>query len=103
MNFEEFFFITGRIDNCPNVIINKKAVALKEVSADLIKRFNGEVPRTYDELISAAPKPDWRKQLEETHALIRARYGEREIEPAPEEIIRQGRENRDEQLLDNLR
>ena len=57
----------------------------------------------YDELISAAPKPDWRKQLEETHALIRARYGEREIEPAPEEIIRQGRENRDEQLLDNLR
>jgi prevent-host-death family protein len=57
----------------------------------------------YDELVSAAPQPDWREQLAETHALIRARYGDREIEPTPEEIIRQGREERDEQLLDNLR
>ena len=31
---------------------NKKAVALKEVSRDLIKRFNSRVPKTYDELIS---------------------------------------------------
>lgn len=31
---------------------NKKAVALKEVSADLLKRFEGEVPKTYEELIS---------------------------------------------------
>ena len=30
---------------------NKKAVALKEVSADLIKRFDSRVPRTYHELI----------------------------------------------------
>jgi len=57
----------------------------------------------YDQLVAAAPIPDWRKQLEETHALIRARYGDREIQPPPEEIIRQGREERDEQLLDNLR
>ena len=57
----------------------------------------------YDELVSAAPQPDWRVQLEETHSLIRARYGEREIEPPPEEIIRQGREQRDDELLDNLR
>jgi prevent-host-death family protein len=57
----------------------------------------------YDQLVSAAPGPDWRKQLEETHALIRARYGDREIEPTPEEIIRQGRDERDEQILNNLR
>ncbi len=31
---------------------NKKAVALKEVSRDLIKRFEGEVPSSYEELIS---------------------------------------------------
>jgi len=31
---------------------NKKAVALKEVSRDLIKRFDSVVPQTYDELIS---------------------------------------------------
>jgi endonuclease III len=31
---------------------NKKAIALKEVSADLIKRFNSKVPETYEELIS---------------------------------------------------
>ena len=57
----------------------------------------------YDQLVAAAPKPDWRKMLKETHALIRAKYGDSEIQPPPEEIIRQGREERDEQLLDNLR
>ncbi len=31
---------------------NKKAETLKHVSRELIKRFNGKVPRTYDELIS---------------------------------------------------
>lgn len=31
---------------------NKKAVALKEVSKDLMDRFGGEVPSTYEELIS---------------------------------------------------
>ncbi|MBR9702111.1 endonuclease III [Candidatus Pacearchaeota archaeon] len=31
---------------------NKKAVALKEVSKDLIKRFDSKVPKSYDELIS---------------------------------------------------
>jgi len=31
---------------------NKKAVALKEVSLDLIKRFHSKVPDSYDELIS---------------------------------------------------
>ncbi|NPE27001.1 endonuclease III [Methanococcoides sp. SA1] len=31
---------------------NKKAVALKEVSADLIERFDSRVPDSYDELIS---------------------------------------------------
>ncbi|MDO9129006.1 MAG: type II toxin-antitoxin system prevent-host-death family antitoxin [Anaerolineales bacterium] len=57
----------------------------------------------YDRLATAAPKPDWRKMLAETHALIRAELGDREIQPSPEEVIRQGREERDEQLLDNLR
>jgi endonuclease-3 len=31
---------------------NKKAVALKSVSGELIERFGGEVPKTYEELIS---------------------------------------------------
>lgn len=31
---------------------NKKAVALKEVSKDLISRFGAQVPKTYEELIS---------------------------------------------------
>ena len=31
---------------------NKKAVTLKEVSRELIKRFDSKVPKTYDELIS---------------------------------------------------
>jgi prevent-host-death family protein len=57
----------------------------------------------YDQLVENAPKQDWRKMLAETHALIRAELGGREIQPSPEEVIRQGREERDEQLLDNLR
>ncbi len=31
---------------------NKKAVALKDVSVDLVKKFGSKVPATYDELIS---------------------------------------------------
>jgi len=31
---------------------NKKAVALKSVSNEILKRFNGKVPETYEELIS---------------------------------------------------
>ena len=31
---------------------NKKAVALKEVSRDLVRKFDSKVPETYDELIS---------------------------------------------------
>src|SRR6056297_1947620 len=31
---------------------NKKAIALKSVSKEIIKRFKGKVPKTYEELIS---------------------------------------------------
>ena len=47
-------------------------------------------------------QPEWRALLEAAHAQIR-RDGELPLNPSPEEIIRQGREIRDEQILDSLR
>lgn len=58
--------------------------------------------KEYDRLAVAAPKPDWRKMVEETHALIRAELKGRTLSP-PEEMLRQAREERDEQLLNSLR
>jgi prevent-host-death family protein len=45
---------------------------------------------------------DWRAQLDAVHALIRHERGDEPL-PPPEEIIRAMREERDEQLLNNLR
>ena len=56
----------------------------------------------YDRLAAAAPKPDWRQLLEETHKLIRAELKGRTL-PDPAEMLRLAREERDEQLLNSLR
>ncbi len=56
----------------------------------------------YDQLVGNAPKKDWRTMLDELHERLRVELAGRTL-PEPEEIIRQGREERDEQLLDNLR
>jgi prevent-host-death family protein len=56
----------------------------------------------YDRLVENAPKSDWRAMLEELHAKLRVELAGRTL-PDPAEIIRQGREERDEQLLSSLR
>ena len=56
----------------------------------------------YDQLVAASSPPDWRQLLKEAHESVRAALGNRQL-PDPAEIIRQGREERDEQLLNSLR
>jgi prevent-host-death family protein len=58
--------------------------------------------KAYDQLIAAKEKPDWKKRLEDLHAQIRTELAGRTL-PDPAEIIRKGREERDEQLLHSLR
>lgn len=55
----------------------------------------------YDQLILTAPKQDWRKMLDSLHEKLRIELAGRTL-PAPEEMIREGRENRDKELLNNL-
>lgn len=57
--------------------------------------------KAYDQLIGAKEKTDLKKKFEELHAQIRAELAGRTL-PDPAEIIRQGREERDEQLNDSL-
>ncbi len=57
--------------------------------------------REYDQLKAAAPQADWRKRLDALHERLQGELAGRTL-PEPEEIIRQSRETRDEQLLDNL-
>ena len=56
----------------------------------------------YDRLAGNVPQVDWRKKLDELHERLRVELAGRTL-PEPEEIIRQSREERDEQLLNNLR
>jgi prevent-host-death family protein len=56
----------------------------------------------YDRLVENAPKPDWWSMVEELHADLRIELAGRTL-PDSAEIIRQGREERDEQLFDSLR
>ena len=56
----------------------------------------------YDNLVATSSQPDWRKLLKEAHESIRAAVGDRPL-PDPAEVIRQGREERDEQLLNSMR
>jgi prevent-host-death family protein len=58
--------------------------------------------QAYDQMVAAAPKPDWWNMVEELHAKLRVELAGRTL-PDPAEIIRQGREERDEQLLNSLR
>ncbi len=54
----------------------------------------------YERLREGGPKAqDWRVMLAQTHDLIRREDAGR-LAPPPEEVIRQGREERDERLLD---
>ena len=58
--------------------------------------------KAYDQLVAAKAQNNWRKLLDEAHNSIREALKGREL-PDPAEIIRQGREERDEQLLNTLR
>lgn len=55
----------------------------------------------YDQLVGNVSQRDWRKKLDDLHEKLRVELAGQTL-PEPEEIIRQGREERDEQLLDNL-
>jgi hypothetical protein len=52
----------------------------------------------YDRSADNAPQMDWRKMLDEVHERLRVELAGRTL-PEPEEIIRQGREDRDVQLF----
>jgi len=55
----------------------------------------------YDQLVTAAPKKDWQKTLEELHEKLRIELAGRSL-PDSANLIQQGREERDEQLHDSL-
>jgi hypothetical protein len=52
----------------------------------------------YDRLAGNLPQMDWRKTLDELHERLRVELAGRTL-PEPEEMIRQGREDRDVQLF----
>ncbi len=56
----------------------------------------------YDRLIKNCPGPDWRKKLAETHDLIRKELKGRKL-PDPSEMLRQARQERDDEILNSLR
>ncbi len=58
--------------------------------------------KAYDQLVAANTQTNWPKRLEALHAQIRTELAGRTL-PDPAEIIRKGREERDEQLLNSLR
>ena len=57
--------------------------------------------KAYDQLIAAKDKTNLKKRIEELHAKIRAELAGRAL-PDLAEVIRQGREERDEQLNNSL-
>jgi prevent-host-death family protein len=56
----------------------------------------------YERLLAGQQEPNWQRELREVHQLILAETGGRPLPPV-EDIIREMREERDAQLLDNLR
>lgn len=58
--------------------------------------------KAYDQLVTAKSQANLQKRLKNLHAQIRVELAGRTL-PDSAEIIRQGREERDEQLLNNLR
>lgn len=57
--------------------------------------------KAYDQLIAATAQADLQKKMDELHDRIRVELAGRSL-PDPAEVIRQGREERDEQLLGSL-
>lgn len=56
----------------------------------------------YERLTATSASQDWWDKVLHVRELIRLELGDRELPPV-EEVIRQMREERDEQLLENLR
>lgn len=57
--------------------------------------------KAYDQLVAAKEKTDMKKRLEDLHAQIRTELAGRTL-PDPADIIRQGRQERDDQLNNSL-
>ena len=57
--------------------------------------------KAYDQLVAAKERNDLKKRLDDLHTKIRAELAGRKL-PDPAEVIRQGREERDEQLRNSL-
>ncbi len=58
--------------------------------------------KAYDQLVAAKTHANEQKRIEALHAKIRAELGGKTL-PDPAELIRQGREERDEQINNSLR
>ncbi len=58
--------------------------------------------KAYDQLVAANDKTNLQKRFDDLHVRIRAELKGRKL-PDLAEVIRQGREERDEQLLNSLR
>jgi prevent-host-death family protein len=58
--------------------------------------------KAYDQLVAPNAKANLQKRFDDLHAKIRVELKGRKL-PDLAEVIRQGREARDEQLLDSLR
>lgn len=58
--------------------------------------------KAYDRLVAANQQSDWQKKLEDLHKRIKSELAGRAL-PAPEEMLRLAREERDEQLINSLR
>jgi prevent-host-death family protein len=57
--------------------------------------------KAYDQLVAAKEKSDLKKRIDDLHTQIRAELAGRTL-PDPAEVIRQGREERDEQIRNSL-
>lgn len=57
--------------------------------------------KAYDQLVAAKEKADLKKRIDDLHTQVRAELAGRKL-PDPAEVIRQGREERDEQLRNSL-
>jgi prevent-host-death family protein len=58
--------------------------------------------KAYDQLVMAKAQANLQRKIEDLHAKIRVELAGKSL-PDPAELIRQGREERDEQLLNSLR
>lgn len=49
------------------------------------------------------PRENWKEQVDRVRKMISQELGGKPLQPTPEEVIRRMREERDEQILGNLR